>query len=272
MRVCCVAIMLCLFAVGCAKQNRPHTRQTQVHIAADPPGVQLHKAIEKGDLQGVTALLEKNPDPSLVNWRDKSGNYSPLDKAAYYGHVDIAKLLISRGAAVDSEDKNGNTSLWVAAMKGNTAVAALLIAHGARVNGGDSALTPLHAAVLNGHGKVAQLLIAKGANVNRANDLGSSPLHTAVTYNEHSIAALLIAKGADVNARDGDGFAPLHIAARGGFTEIAQMLLENGAEVNATGEHGETPMNMAGMGGDQMRALLESYGGQRGSVDYDLQL
>ena len=50
-----------------------------------------------------------------------------LIEAAIKGQTDIADLLISKGAQVDSRDKTGATALHHAALKGNVALSRLLL-------------------------------------------------------------------------------------------------------------------------------------------------
>ena len=45
----------------------------------------------------------------------KNPGGTPLHIAAKKGHVDAARLLLDRGAAVDQANNNGATPLWIAA-------------------------------------------------------------------------------------------------------------------------------------------------------------
>ena len=65
---------------------------------ADP----IHDAARNGDLSGVQAELDKGED---VNAK-ALGGYTPLRFAARYGHMEIAQLLITYGADVDTKDKD----------------------------------------------------------------------------------------------------------------------------------------------------------------------
>ena len=61
---------------------------------------QLYEAVRKGDLAAVTALLDKGAD---VNAKFRYGA-TALFKAAERGHVEIAKLLLARGADATVKD------------------------------------------------------------------------------------------------------------------------------------------------------------------------
>ncbi len=61
----------------------------------------LIEAVKQGDLNRVLALLEL--DDSLVNLRDESGAM-PLHYATLEGHREIVRLLLQRGAEINSID------------------------------------------------------------------------------------------------------------------------------------------------------------------------
>ena len=87
------------------------------------------------------------------------------------GHKAVVKLLLERGADVESKDDAGQTSLSRAAWNGHEAVVKLLLERGADVESKDDAgETPLSWAARNGHEAVVKLLLEKGANVESKND------------------------------------------------------------------------------------------------------
>ena len=59
------------------------------------------EAVKEGDLDRVGASLDANED--LANGNDESGA-SPLHYATLNGHREVARLLIERGADVNSHD------------------------------------------------------------------------------------------------------------------------------------------------------------------------
>lgn len=70
-------------------------------------------------------LLERGAD---VNAQDKGG-LIPLHNASSYGHLDIAALLIKFNTVVNATDKWGFTPLHEAAQKGRTQLSALLVCY-----------------------------------------------------------------------------------------------------------------------------------------------
>ena len=67
--------------------------------------------------------MAKGADIHLCN---NHGN-SPLDFAAWYGHLDTVKYLISKRAAMDTQDDDGDTALHDAALGGHARVVDFLL-------------------------------------------------------------------------------------------------------------------------------------------------
>jgi ankyrin repeat protein len=86
-----------------------------------------------GDLDTVTRMLEENP--SRIREARPSGR-RPLPAAVEFGHDEIARLLLSRGADPRWEEPYAptGTSLHSASARGNLALVKLLLEHGADPN------------------------------------------------------------------------------------------------------------------------------------------
>ena len=115
--------------------------------------------------------------------------------AARYGHLDICRLLIDKGAQVTAKDKNGNTPLHCAAYQGHVEIVRLLCDHGADVEARDiRGLTPLHYAACYAHISIVKELIEeRNAEINARTDDGWTALMWA--SNKPDIAAYLISHG-----------------------------------------------------------------------------
>ncbi|HQM73974.1 MAG TPA: tetratricopeptide repeat protein [Candidatus Saccharicenans sp.] len=87
----------------------------------------LQKAIQKGDIKKVTELLDKGANINEWNFG------TPLIMAASSGKLEIAKLLIERGADLNVIGQNGWTALGCAAAEGHSEIVDLLISKGADV-------------------------------------------------------------------------------------------------------------------------------------------
>jgi hypothetical protein len=142
-------------------------------MLGDAPGVQLlldHGAdINAADDQGQTALmwasllghedivkvlLLKRAD---VNRRTRDHGITALMAAAAKGHANIVRTLMRYGADVNVKDKNNNSALLHATLKGFPEVAKMLLDSGSLFQG----VTPTHVAVadveLSSQGKIVSL-------------------------------------------------------------------------------------------------------------------
>jgi cytohesin len=200
-------------------------------------------------------------------------------------HLDVAKVLIAKGADVNAKGNNGKTALHSAVKNRNKDMVQLLLDKGAEVDffaaaalgrmdrmralldanpalvsaQGDKGWSPLHMAAVGGSREAAELLLAKGADANATDSDGMTPLHVA----NKAVAELLIAKKANVNSwsRDNadlwydDGvhpagqWTPLHRAAFEGRTEVAEVLIAAGAAINERDADGATPLYLTAQRG-----------------------
>jgi len=178
------------------------------------PNEDILAASKAGDRAGVEAALASGASVNAVDEKglttDHVPGLTPLGLAAFYGHKNVAVVLLAQGAKVDATNILGQTPLHQAAMNDSTDVAKLLLDYHANVNArglvGD---TPLAWAALKGHASVATLLLARGALVNGRITSGRTALHAAASEGNAEMVALLLAHGADPNARNSDGQTPL---------------------------------------------------------------
>jgi ankyrin repeat protein len=226
----------------------------------------IHTSVAKGDFEKVKALLENVPD--LVKQRNQ--NYeTPLILAAKYGHLEIVRLLISRRADINAQDKNGWAPLHYTSWS-NSDVAKYLISKGADINlrstVGES---PLFEYINMGNQEMAEFLITQGADINIKNNRGETPLHRAAGEGNKKMVDLLLSRDADVNAITHYNFTPLHIAAVFGHKETVESLIGYGARLNIKSNDGGTPLHFAEAAGYRgIAELLKAKGAENIKRDY----
>jgi ankyrin repeat protein len=150
---------------------------------------------------------------------------------AYYGHAEVARLLIDAGAQVDAANSAGTTALMLAAESGHADCARLLIDAGAQVDftpmsNGD---TPLYVAALCGHPEIVRMFVTAGANVNARSTDGNTALMAAAHCGNIKIVQLLIEAGTDINAFNAKGQTAMVLASDSGYNEVVRMLKQVGA-------------------------------------------
>jgi len=80
-----------------------HKKEAVAVLLAAEPDLDLFDAASVGDTTRVAALLDR--DPSQINAYSSDGFY-PLGLAAFFGHPETVKLLISRGADLAQVARN----------------------------------------------------------------------------------------------------------------------------------------------------------------------
>jgi ankyrin repeat protein len=151
------------------------------------PTIDVFEAASLGDVERLRELLDG--DPSLATEFSGDG-FTALHFPAFFGGVDVAELLLERGADVDAHGRSWMTG------------------------------TPLNSAAAGGHTDVARLLLRAGADPNALQASGWTPLHSAAHNGVIELVELLLASGADPAATNDDGATVLSMAEEGGSAEV----------------------------------------------------
>ena len=151
--------------------------------------------------------------------------WTPLMVASYYGHFQIVVALLQHMSdSTEVKYANGlcGTALQCAARCNHIQVAELLISKGAEVNVANlesetidkrCCRSPLMAAVQHGHDEMTRLLISHGSDVNYADRLtGWTPLMLAASNGHKTAVSILLKNAADCNLIDNRGHTALDIA------------------------------------------------------------
>ena len=124
----------------------------------------LFEACAAGRLERVAALVAGNP--ALVGGYSDDG-YPALGLAVFFGHDDVAGILMEKGADVNAASLNSQcvTPLHAAAARHNTKLVGDLLARGADPDAAQGGgITALHEAAFHGDGEIVELLLGYGAN------------------------------------------------------------------------------------------------------------
>jgi ankyrin repeat protein len=152
----------------------------------------IFEAAATGTQDRVEQLLHK--DPNSLNSFSPDG-WTPLHLAVFFGRVNIAHVLLSKGANINAVSKN------------------------------EQRVTPLHSALANpNNAAVAQLLIDCGADVTMKQSSGYTPLHYAAANGLESIVKNLVGRGVDTSVRDNELKTAYDLAVEKGYTAIAGLL------------------------------------------------
>jgi ankyrin repeat protein len=167
-----------------------HPEIAELFLAHDAK-LTMAEACSLGKADQVAAFLKA--DPTSASSRSPDG-YPVTGMAVFFGHPEIARMLIEAGADVNEAATNA------------TKVAVI------------------HSAAAAANLEIVRLLIEKGAHVNVAQEGGFTPLHEAAAQGNRALAELLIQAGADLAAKTTDGQTAADIADARKHPETAQWL------------------------------------------------
>lgn len=184
-----------------------------------------------------------------------------LIRAASFGHVDLVKVLMSRGADPTKANWYGS-ALHCAAEAGQCESIRFLLDSGMNIDlRDDFGRTPLHCATDQRHVLAIELLLDMGADPNTRDHVGIRLVHdTAQIGDERLMRRLLRDERVDISATTIRGNTALHCAAIEGHAIIVRMLLDVGVEIDAKGGGGHTALHLAAWWGreDVVRLLVEA--------------
>ncbi|KAM9308391.1 transient receptor potential cation channel subfamily A member 1 [Gastrophryne carolinensis] len=236
----------------------------QVNDSATP----LHFAATQGATEIVKFMLSSyTGDNNIINLPDGTKE-TPLHKSCLFDHIELAEYLLSKGANIDSEDKESRTPLLLATSCSSWRTVNLLLEKGANV-----ALTDnmgrnfLHLTVLqpgglkNINAEYLQREDIKQLVSNEDHD-GCTPLHYACQHGvPHSVNNLLGLGTETVSlyCKSKNKRSALHFAACYGRFNTCERLLRfvpDARLLNDADEKGMTPLHLAAQNGHDKIVFL----------------
>ena len=241
----------------------------------------VHFAARYGHTEIVQALITAGAN---LNEKNTTAQSSPLHLVAIGDHHEVAKLLLQHGANIKAKDTAEFTLLDDTAYYGSLEVAKLLFNNEKEHS---SIEKIFRIAAQNGHihyldyliknqkfkfdtdklkvylqislaaaekyeqEEVIVYLIKNGAPVTSTHKVCGLPiLHWAANYNHlHVIDILLKQNGININHQNEDGWTALHGATQSGHADVAKLLLQHKAQVNQQKSDGWTALQLAAVNG-----------------------
>ncbi|XP_036068663.1 dynein heavy chain 12, axonemal isoform X1 [Oryzias melastigma] len=196
----------------------------------------LHESAFLGLESFVYLLLESGANPNALDVKMKT----PLALAAQNGHLNVAEILIQKGACVQFEPESGSI-LFDAAASGNPDIISLLLDSGADPNLHlPSGHLPIHRVAYHGHRLALEVLLPV-TELQAVKESGMSPLHSAAAGGHAHCVETLLKAGYDPNfmlhprlrrSYDDDRRSALFFAVSNNDLQCTRLLLEAGAMVN----------------------------------------
>jgi ankyrin repeat protein len=176
-------------------------------------------ALETDEPIAVRKLLVRGVSSNLVDPERGPAITIAAQARAYRA---LRALLDSRLTDVDARNPRGETALMYAALHGELDVARLLLRRGAQVN--MTGWTPLHYAAVGGRTEVIALLLEHHAYIDAPSANGTTPLMMAAREGQFRAAKMLVEEGADPSLRNEAGLgAPEYLLRRGDEPEARWM-------------------------------------------------
>ncbi|XP_077379001.1 ankyrin repeat and death domain-containing protein 1A [Festucalex cinctus] len=239
----------------------------------------LHYAVAGKNKEAVEWLLRRRVQ---VDQRDKFG-VAPIHLAAWFGSLEILKLLVRAGAEQKIENEEGLNIMHCAAINNHTDIVeyivndlhlkeldkedqsghrvfAMAAEHGcvqmlemlmepcykmATMRTNKRGDTPLHLAARNGHLDAVQLLLRSFDTRDEVNMDGETALYQAAENAREQCVLALLKAGCEPNIQTATKCSALHPVSERGYTSLVRLLLEYKAHTDFENEKLEVPLHLA---------------------------
>ncbi|KAM7416455.1 hypothetical protein PAMA_018488 [Pampus argenteus] len=239
----------------------------------------LHYAVAGKNMEAVQLLLQRRVK---VDQMDKYG-VAPIHLAAWFGSLEIMKLLVRTGAEQKVENEEGLNIMHCAAINNHTDIVeyivddlqmkeldkddqsgqrafALAAEHGcvkmlqmlmephynmATMKPNTRGDTPLHLAARNGHLETVQLLLQSFDTRDEVNMDGETALYQATDNGQEECVLALLVAGCNPNILTMAKRSALHPVSERGDISLVQLLLEYNTHTDFQNQHLEAPLHLA---------------------------
>ncbi|WP_158828018.1 ankyrin repeat domain-containing protein [Mucilaginibacter lacusdianchii] len=153
--------------------------------------IDIFEASAAGKFDMVAYLVYSTPE--IVHQYNADG-FTPLALACYFGHHEVARYLVLKGADVNQALNNG------------------------------SGICPIHLAVAANHIDIVRMLVEHDVQINVQHNTGITPLHYAAKHGDPDMLIELLEHGGDLKLAMEDGSLPADLAREKGYEDIAEIL------------------------------------------------
>jgi len=174
------------------------------------------KALQFDNPQEVQQLIARGVDPNWPNEKGVPALIVALQSNAPNCALYLAKLEATQVNVVSAA---GETPLMLAALNNQLDVAQVLIDRGAEIN--FKGWTPLHYAATHGHVAMIHLLLDNSAYIDAEAPNGNTPLIMATQFGSPQSVKVLLEEGADPTLRNNANISALDISEHFEFKQSA---------------------------------------------------
>ena len=258
----------CRFGLERAISDTLKLEDVDIDAATNIGTTALIAAASYGHLDMIKLLLNRGADPKKSNWYG-----SALHCAAEAGRCESIRLLLDSGMNIDLINDFGRTPLHCATDKRHVPTIELLLDMGADPNvQAYRGISLIHdAAQIGDERLMRRLLRDERVNITATTINGETALHRAAAGDHADIVRMLLGAGLEINAKKIRGFTALHLATRRGHRGVVWLLVEAGANVNAKSDDGYTAMYFAiAHDHEGIQKLLLEHGAEKGVFEYQV--
>jgi ankyrin repeat protein len=224
----------------------------------------LSLAVQAGNRDKATLVLDAGADIRY----ERTGRYNVLIDVMHRRNVardpellPIIRLLIDRGAKLNTESEHGESALSVASHKFNGRFDAVQVLLDAGSDPGPLEWTPLMRAIALGTLADVQTELDRGADLAATDRWSRTPWLLSLQVGDVPKAKLLLAAGASREDRGHCSTVPLMYPIANGHVDMLRWLLSEGVNPEDTDEFGDTPlMYAAEMGAAECAKVLMEAG------------
>ncbi|KAI9852682.1 MAG: Ankyrin repeat domain-containing protein 44 [Vezdaea acicularis] len=217
--------------------------------------------VTKGDNMGNTALhvaltsdvaeiILQRPGMD-INMLSSESRETPLNRAVYLAHKEAVRFFLDKGADLNTSDKWGEVPLHSA---NDVDIARILLEAGAAVDvKAENSKTPLIRAVDRGNEEIVRLFLDSGADIQTEGPAGMNALYAATMGDDEAheaIYRLLINRGIDINHQGSNGWTVAHAVAWSEQLKYLKIICEAGADIDIMNNIECTPFHHAVMKGN----------------------